>query len=176
MQGGCGGNGGLTKVMAMDARLLALVETDTYGGHPGRGGNGGRGGSGVRLFFDSSVTHTHRQLIHITNTQGPGGAGGRKGKRKEWYVNERKKVGQKWVTRKVKKFGRMTKSGRTGARGSSGMSGMWRFFSLIYLRVDTHHSLLCYRERRPLWYERCKFSDILVSHRCSRTSCRGSSD
>ena len=60
MNGGSGGNGGLTKVMAMDARLLALVETDTYGGRPGRGGNGGRGGSGVRLFFDSSVTHTHR--------------------------------------------------------------------------------------------------------------------
>ena len=86
MQGGCGGNGGLTKVMAMDARLLALVETDTYGGRPGRGGNGGRGGSGVRLFFDSSVTHTHRQLIHITNTQGPGGAGGRKGKRKDHQI------------------------------------------------------------------------------------------
>ena len=71
MQGGCGGNGGLTKVMAMDARLLALVETDTYGGRPGHGGNGGRGGSGVRLFFDSSVTHTHRQLIHNTNNRAP---------------------------------------------------------------------------------------------------------
>ena len=70
MQGGCGGNGGLTKVMAMDARLLALVETDTYGGRPGNGGRGGRGGSGVRLFL-TRVSHTHRQLIHNTNNRAP---------------------------------------------------------------------------------------------------------
>ena len=67
---GCGGNGGLTKVMAMDARLLALVETDTYGGYPGHGGNGGRGGSGVRL-FSTRVSHTHTDNSFTIQITGP---------------------------------------------------------------------------------------------------------
>jgi len=80
------------------------------------------------LFQDrslSSFTHTHTLIyiyIYIGNGGygGSGGRGGSAGPRKTWYENRRMPDGS---TRREKKFGRMTSSGRSGNRGTNGSDG-----------------------------------------------------